>query len=80
MDESSNHRDAVSSFDAVTLSFNGITHLRVKRSAFVAFQTWIEGEGHYRIEIVLTGGSAIRTEYDTRDKWVWVIEQLEKLL
>ncbi|MEA2998391.1 MAG: hypothetical protein QOH04_1728 [Sphingomonadales bacterium] len=70
----------MSSFDAVTLSFHGITHLRVKRSAFVAFQTWIEGEGHYRIEIVLTGGSAIRTEYDTMDKWKWVIDQLEKLL
>lgn len=71
---------AESSYDAVILKFNGITHLRIKRSAYRALQAWIYGENTYCVEVVLADNASIRTEYDTAEKWKWVIEQLERLL
>jgi len=68
-----------SGFDTVKITINGKLHLRLKRSQFLGLQSWRWCNGHYCLEITMVGGVML-CDYDTEQKWLDILEALDRLL
>lgn len=67
-------------FDALVIKAGGVLHLHLQRSKLIGVHSWIMGERkQFFIEYTLTGG-AIVCDYDSREKWQSILDQLERLL
>jgi hypothetical protein len=67
-------------FDALRITINGILHLSLTRSKLLGVQSWInEREQRFVIEYTMRGGT-ILCDYDSREKWASILEQLGELL
>jgi hypothetical protein len=68
-------------YDALTISFGGITHLRIDVTKYLGHHSWRQGYGNQKfvIDFVLKGGT-IKCEYDREDKWKEILEGLDKAL
>ncbi len=65
--------------DAIVIRFHGLIHLHLRRSKYIGFQSWMQGEKNYLIEYSMDGGSVL-CEYDSREKWETIIRGLERVL
>lgn len=65
-------------YDSIRVYFGETLHLCLSRPRLVGFQSWREDETKFCIEYLLDGGS-ILCEYDSEEKWMSILSQLEKL-
>jgi hypothetical protein len=64
---------------SVKVYVNGVLHLHFLRAKFLGLQAWqYESEGMYYVEVVLAEGSLL-CDYDRRDLWLAVLDELEKV-
>lgn len=56
-----------------------LPHVVIDRKKFVGFQGWVDDDGMFVIEYYTTKNK-IRTEQDTKDKWVQILSELNKCL
>ncbi|HYM31825.1 MAG TPA: hypothetical protein VEU47_11020 [Candidatus Cybelea sp.] len=65
----------------VLIKFNGITHFRCDRRRLIGLQSWIVDRGRvtpvYVVQIYIENGPEISLEYDNREKWAEVLNQLD---
>ena len=68
-------------YNALTVSFGGVTHLRLDMTKYLGHQSWRQGYGNRKfvIEFTMAGGT-ITTDYDREDKWKEVLDGLDKAL
>ena len=68
-------------YNALTVSFGDITHLRLDVTKYLGHQSWRQGYGNKKfvIEITMAGG-IITCDYDREDKWKEVLDGLDKAL
>lgn len=64
-------------YDSCKIKINGVMHIAFRRSEFRGLQSWRWNASTFCIEITLTGGAAITTEYDDARKWHAVLALLE---
>lgn len=64
---------------SIKLIYDGIVWFHVQRSEFVGYHSWSDGNGHYSIEIVTKTNSFV-IEQDTKEKWVEILNELNKEL
>lgn len=60
------------------IEFNAIIYLLIKKSKFLGFQSWIEGDNHFAIEIYLEDHEPVVAEFDNREKWAAVLNALKQ--
>ena len=65
-------------YNALTVSFGGVTHLRIDATKYVGHQSWRQGYGDRKfvIEFTMNGGT-ITCEYDREDKWKEILVGLD---
>lgn len=67
-------------FDSIRVTVGGVLHLHVTRSKLLGVQSWVKTEeARFFIEYTMVGG-AICCDYDTREKWTSILEQLARVL
>lgn len=66
-------------FNTIKIYVNGVLHLSFFKTKKVTVESWIEGAGHYIIEIN-TGDVLLLCEYDTMEKWTAVLDALDECL
>jgi hypothetical protein len=66
-------------YEQFKVYINGQLHLQLKTIDLIGFQSWIHGEKEYFIEYYFTTGK-ITTAYGEKDKWIKVLELLDKHL
>lgn len=72
--------EAAIEFDAVRITINGVTHLRFKRSKLLGMQSWVrQPTGQFFLELTFEGG-VILADYDSREKWEAILQQLDSVL
>lgn len=63
-------------FNTIKIYVNEVLHLSFFKTKKVTIESWIEGAGHYIIEIN-TGDVLLLCEYDSPEKWKAVLEALD---
>lgn len=66
--------------DAIVIRCRGLIHVHIRRSEYLGFQSWRNGENNYAVEFTLRDSGVLLCEYDTREKWECVLRGLEKVL
>lgn len=67
-------------FDGLRILINGVLHLDLTRTKLLAVHSWVNGrEQRFFIEYTMQGGTVV-CDYDTRDKWLSILNQLAELL
>ena len=61
----------------VKVYVNGILHVSIKRDVLISVQSW-EVDGVYYIQYQTTSGG-IMTDYDTADKWLAILKELDSV-
>jgi hypothetical protein len=68
-------------YDALTISFGGVTHLRLNVTKYLGHHSWRQGYGNRKFVIEFTmAGGVITTDYDREDKWKEILDGLDKAL
>lgn len=62
----------------LTITINGLTHLRIEQGQIVGYQSWLDGwfKRRYYVEYYLKDGKPILTEYAERGLWKQILKQL----
>lgn len=61
----------------VTIYNNGLLHLTFKKEGLVGIQSYIDGDKNmYTIEYYFEKDVVISTEYNTIEKWIEILKQL----
>lgn len=63
----------------IRILIEGLPHVYISRNEFVGFTSWNDDDSMYVIEYV-TKYNKIRTEYDTKEKWLAVLTELNNKL
>lgn len=66
-----------SAFGAVKIKFGEVVHISFRIDAYIGFHAWEMNSNHYYIDIRLKGTN-ILAEYDSYDKWKYIITNLDK--
>jgi len=68
-------------YNALKVKFGDVTHLRIDVTKLIGHQAWREGYGNHKfvIEYTTTGGPIV-CEYDTEEKWLAILDGLDKAL
>ena len=68
-------------YNALRISFGGITHLRLDMTKYVAHHSWRQGYGNKKFVIEFTmDGGVICCDYDREDKWKAILKGLDDAL
>ena len=69
-------------YNALRISFSGVTHVRIDVTKYLAHQSWREGYGNKKwvIEFTMEGGATLTCEYDRENKWLAVLAGLDRVL
>jgi len=62
---------------SIKIFIDGFIHVFMWRNEFIGFQSWCDGNGKYSIEFY-TKTNTFLTEQDTKDKWLTMLEELNK--
>lgn len=66
-------------YDALRIFF-GVMHLHLIRSKLLGVQAWMRApEGKFVIEYTVDGGT-VTCDYDSREKWEAILDDLAKVL
>ncbi len=57
----------------VCIEINSIPHLKFLKRKYIGLQAWYESKNDFRIEIYLEGAT-ITTEYNSLEKWKFVLK------
>lgn len=63
----------------IRVMLDGLPHVYILRKEFVGFQSWADDESMFVIEYYTTKNK-IRTELDTKDKWIKLLKALNEKL
>lgn len=63
----------------IRILIDGLPHLYILRKEFVGYQSWADDDGMFVIEYCTTKNK-IRTEQDTKGKWMQILVELNKCL
>jgi hypothetical protein len=66
-------------FDAIIIRFKGLIHLRIRRSRLLGIRSWRYGPNNYYIEFSMEGGTKIRSDYNSKEKWMSILAGLENV-
>jgi len=67
---------------SVKIYINDILHVCVKQKNFIGFQAWREGSEtreKYHVIEYYTKDKTFKTEYNEREKWISILDLLDKL-
>lgn len=67
-------------YKILTLYFENISHIQFDRTTVDGYQSWSYFNGVWSIEILFKSGSVLLLEYDSKDKWIKVLDILSKNL
>lgn len=72
---------AVIQFDELRVTIDGLLHVSLRRSDLFGIDTWIDAvAGRWCIEFTAVTGATMLAEYDTREKWIAVLEAIGEVL
>lgn len=72
--------EVTSEFEAIAIRIGGVLHLWIERPKLLAVSSWVmSGRKQFFIEFVMEGGT-VTTDYDTREKWETILNQLQAVL
>ncbi len=58
---------------------NDLLHLLVKRVDLLGLQFYINNSKSFKIEYLFKDGTVLESEYDSREKWVAILKELDKV-
>lgn len=64
----------------ISIYINDVLHVLLDRSMFIGIQSWLEGDDKYVIEYYFKEGASITTEYNSKDKFEFILRELDSLL
>lgn len=70
----------------IAICFHGLPHLMLKTRKVIALHSWYDDpddehpQGRFFIDLFLTTGDRISTEYDDRDRWERILAVLKRQL
>lgn len=63
----------------IKLFFDGLVWMHLQRADFVGYHSWSDGNGAYSIEFITKTNSFV-IEQDNKEKWVAILNELNKRL
>lgn len=66
-------------YDTIRIYIDNTLYVLIKRNEFAGLQSWAEGANKYCIEFY-TNNTSILTEQDSKEKWINIINALDKNL
>lgn len=64
-------------FYYIRILIEDIPHIVIVKSEFVGFNSWNDDDFSYSIEFITKTNSFV-VEYDSKDKWLMVLQELNK--
>lgn len=69
--------EVVVGYDYCKVYINGLLHISFRLEKFVGLQSWLDrGKNRYYIEYTFSDDGAILTEYDTKELWEGILDEL----
>lgn len=66
-------------FTTISIFFNGLLFVMMKRREFIGATSWMEGGDKYCVAFILKHGE-IKVELDSRKKWVALLKEADRSL
>ena len=63
----------------VKIYINDFLHLKFNKLEFIGAQSWVSGNDLFCIEYSFKNDQTILSEYDSQEKWIGVLELIEKI-